>query len=185
MSQKDASLTLIKLILSTLVGSLVVVLTYFLGWNIIPDHCTVLPQFLNTAEITDVISSNVDGDGVYIIPKPCALDQDSPPYFFASIREKGHQVISRKNFIKLFCVALIPAFSLSMILLIAKNLHFGMRLIAILLIIFFSGTVGYFPSWNWNGYPLDYVFMRTFALFFSWLFASVAMAALTRGKVTT
>ena len=179
-----------KILKGTFIGGLVAWIWLFISWTVLPWHCSVIQEFVNETEVAETIMQNSTYSGIYLLPNICNKETmeygsealEKGPVVFASVKRYGLDLKTPVPYIIALVIQFIGAFFITLILLQARHLAYGSKVIMTILIALTIGVLGHLPSWNWWGFPFPYVFVQMCDLVIAWFFAGLFIAAFTRHK---
>jgi len=179
-----------NLLKGTFIGGSIAWIWTILSWTVLSWHCNVIQEFANANEVADVIRENSPHSGVYLLPNFCNRstfslppdDLQKGPTLFASVRKYGFDLDTPIPYIVSFVIQCVGAFFVTVILMQARQLAYGSKVLMALFIGLTSGILGHLPSWNWWGFPFPFVFMEICDLAVAWFLAGLVIAACVKRK---
>lgn len=179
-----------KILKGTFIGGFVAWIWLFISWTFLPWHCSVMQEFVNETEVADTIMKNSAFSGIYLLPNICNEEKmefgsdelEKGPVIFASIRRYGVDYKTPVPYIISLFVQFIGAFFITLILLQARHLVYGSKVVMTVLIALTIGVLGHLPNWNWWGFPFPYIFVQMCDLVIAWFLAGLFIAGFTRHK---
>ena len=184
---------MMKLIISTLVGGVILFLWGWLSWTVLPLHEASMHNINNEEAVITAMDVNMDHQGVYVFPAmptgadQAALEEWSQKYQRGPIgmiiyNPDGAEPMMLSQMIIGLILTFISVFIASWFLsrstavtsnYIARVSYFGMLGI-------FVSVVAHLTNWNWMGYPLDYTTAWIFDTIIGWLITGLCVAAIIK-----
>ncbi|MEQ1853917.1 MAG: hypothetical protein ABMA01_20290 [Chthoniobacteraceae bacterium] len=172
------------LLLSSILGALVAFFWGFLSWTVLPWHKTL--SFSDDEEVAAVLRKNAAVHGIYMLPGEKGRDQAAMekwqkqavagPFMFAVVRPGSAEISMGRLMAGSFGIQFIGAFLISALLLTARPMAYGVRVLFVVIVALAGGVLSHLPGWNWWETPTSWVLVQLVDLAIGWALAGLVIA---------
>lgn len=176
--------TVKKLLLSTLLGSIIFFAWSSASWMALPWHKATIHKFSDENAISTTILANIKKSGVYYLSpydKEGKLDESkkSFPTAFVAVNKSPAPKMTTSLF-QYYLMILIGAFFLSALLLTARMACFWQSLTVVILFAIGSGVVTYGPEMIWWRFSTNFLMVNFADLLIGWFLAGLVMVPICK-----
>jgi len=183
-----------KAIFGGIIGGVIAFVWSFVSWMVLPWHDSAIQEFRNQEFVSWVLKENTKKDGVYVAPHMKSQDEfafkemaqtqagENQPFVYVQIKRRGIDFTSAKHYIIAFLTQFIGATLISALLLQAKELRYGGRLLFVTLIGLLIGILSQVPNWNWMGGGTVFSLVMIADYVVTWFLAGLLLAAVIKPK---
>ena len=174
-----------RILLATLVGSIVAFLWGYISWELLSWH--KMDTFKNDSAVVKTITENAPTHGVYTLPLP---DKNGPnadaitegPFIYAIVRpgKLSSPWALRSHMIASFCIQLAGAFIISLAIHRIRASRYISRASVGPVMGIFAGIVVTLPHANWFELPHSHALAQTLDPLIAWTIAGLLIAAIIK-----
>lgn len=190
--------TVVRVILSAIIGGLLVFAWSMVSWMALPYHTQSIHQFKDEAAVTKFIKDQADHSGIYVLPfvpgdtlsKPAdeqqkiweevQKKQQAGPMMFASVALNGSEVSMKQSMIYGFILQVAGAFIISLILWGFSCSGYFCRLFTVISIGLLIALLGSGPGYIWWKFSLPFTLACAADALIGWSIAGLFMAAIVK-----
>jgi len=177
-----------RTLIASLVGMIIIFAFQALSWMLLPIHKNAFTYTKDQDAIMAVLAQNLHEDGMYHIPSaPPEASMAEHEDFMKKMTGKPWAVINYHTSVSNGMSSQMIfglVFDLLSILLVVMVLNrgasifntFSSKLMLVMTFSIFLIITGPLMTWNWWGYPSNYVIGDVIDLFFSWLLCGLWLA---------
>lgn len=163
-------------------GGVIVYIWMIISWSVLPWHHATMHKVSSERQISSVITENCKSDGMYVMPFG-AENEGKAPFVFMSVKLKGFEM-NTATFIVSLITQVIGAGFISYLLSRAVGLMYAAKVIFVMFTGFVVWLLGVFPSWNWCGFSVSYVFVSLADFLIGWFLAGLVMGKVVKPHIT-
>jgi hypothetical protein len=176
-----------KLLLSSILGGFAAFVWMALSWTALKFHPT--SSFKNEAEVAEVLKRNAGGHDVYLLPGDPGNDAaahekamkaaDAGPFAYMVVRPGPKATSMGKNIALNLLTQILCAFLLTSLLLCARPLSYGARVLFIVQAALAGGMLCHLSPMIWWEVPLHWVLRELADLAVAWTLGGLVIAKIT------
>ena len=188
---------MVRIILATLVGAVVLQVWGVLAWMVFELHDASIGGLPNAADVTATLQAGEIESGFYVYPwSDDAEEWSNPdsewyaahragPLYQIVYRSEGGEPMDNGTMVRGFLINCAAVLLASFLLSGAAQggcRVYWQRVGFVLALGLFVGVTAHLNYWNWMGYPLDYTLAFIIDLAIAWTLVGLLLAAIIRPK---
>ena len=183
-----------KVITGALLGGLVLFVWQFAVHMLLGIYDDAFVKLKDPAAVEAVLTDNLEGGGIIVIPLPEPGDSDAEAKamekiitgfsLFGAVTLDGRHGFGPALGIQL-ALNVIASAVLMFVMLVAQPRTLGTRLALALCFGVFVVLVGVLPNWNWLGYSLGYIGGQVGELIIGWALVGLVLAKVMGGSTSS
>ena len=161
-----------------ILAGIVLFLWGVISWMALPWHMSNLHAFQDEKAVTDVVMTNSEKSGIYIIPfqMQSTSNQSGMPLIFASVYREGMSSSMMMPMAFALLGQIIAAILVGWLLTKTSGLSYFGRVCFVLVFALTAGIVTHAPNWIWFCFDATYTLIAMADLLIGWFFAGLILA---------
>jgi hypothetical protein len=165
--------------LGGILAGIVVYLWTSVSWMALPFHEKSLLKFTDEAAVTTAIAANIDGPGIYHLPKGHGeaemKQREKGPAAFVVVRTVGNSSMLSNLAIE-FAGTVLASLLIAWLLSRTVGLRYMGKVMLVVTIGLVAGILVLIPEWNWFGFSNAYVGAQFIDLIVGWFLGGLVLA---------